>query len=164
VWSKLNLAPGEVHQRQGRGDLEVGWAVLIGTAGGRLCVHRPDGRLQPGNQLDQFGRRAGSPIDGHPLLDPVEVGRSENPAAVSGGREHGSNHRGGRALALGPRHVDDRQRPLGIAQPGHQLVHPVELQFFCPIGHRGHALVVDAVLQEPQGGLAPGEIPLNAAG
>ena len=151
---RIHPPPGKMHKRHGGEDLEVGGAMFGRVPLGRRPIQPLDLRPDQLHQTGQLLRRAGPAVDDDPLLDPIEMGRSEQPGAIAGRREHRGDHRRGGAFALGSGDVEDGHALLRVPQPPEQLAHPVELRRLLRTRHRLAPLVVDASGEKPQGGFS----------
>jgi len=139
----FDLVASKVQQGGCGGDLEVGGARFAIVAGFRLAIQRIDGGAKLPDQLDEFVATAPSPVDLHPLFDAFHMRRGVQSRAIAGGGQHGRDHRGCRALALCPGDVDDAKSLLGIAQPGSEFPHPIQIEPTGMIRDLVRALVVD---------------------
>ena len=66
--------------------------------------------------------RDGCPVDLHPLVEAVKVGRGEQASAQPSLSQDGGCHGRGGPLAIGPGDVDEAQAALRIAQAGQQCL------------------------------------------
>lgn len=149
------MAFGEVAQRHGGGDVEIGRSVFCWCAPRCFGIHQLDDRQQPIHQAHEIFFGAGLAVDRQSLLDPLQVGRGKNAGAQAGGFEDRADHRRRRALAFGARDMNHPEALLRIAQPGQEFDHPFELEFAGAVGDGERPFVVDPVVEELQRGLAP---------
>ncbi len=106
--------------------------------------------------LDKFRQglvRAGPAVNRDPLFHAFQMGRTVKPDSVPGRGQHGGNHGSRGAFTLGARHVNDVQRQLRIAQPGHEISHPVEFEVAL-IRNVERPLVINAADQKGFGRVA----------
>jgi len=148
---QVYLGFGKVQEGHGRDNLEIRGPGLGWKALGAGCVHGLDHRPEPLQQAHELGGRTGPAVDRDPFLRAVQVGRSEQPGAVSRRREHGRDHGCRGTLALGARHVDDRHAEVRVANPRQQLPHPVEVELRGPQAELESPLVIRALAEEAQG-------------
>ena len=110
---RRGFAEGE--QSGSRGGLEMG--DLTGAERGT----HPFERIGKGAVADQFAGQA------HPLIEAHKVRRGEDMHLQPGGFGHGAQEGAGRALSIGPGHMDDRGKAVvRIAEIFKQLLDPAE--------------------------------------
>ena len=139
-----DLAPGEVEQAHGRGDLEEGRAAVaeIRCVGVEL-FHRGADLV---DQRVELGRGDRPAVDAVPFLQPMQVRRAvESRAGTRRGQGRG-HHGGRRALPLGPGDVDHAEPEVGIAQPPEEPAHPSEAELGRGPGH-AHRFVIQAAVE-----------------
>jgi len=135
---------GEVEQAHRGGDLEEGRppVPVVGVGG----VQGGDGGPDGVDQADQLGGGRLGAVDPEPLLQLVQVWRAEQAGHHARGRERRGEHRGGRALPLGPGDVDDPERFVGVAQAPEEPAHPAQAKLGRAPGHP-EPLVVEPTVE-----------------
>ena len=108
----VDPALGELHERKGRQDLEVG-RVIGEPAFGHQAV---DHGLQLREPRQESRRRDRSPVDTDPLLDSGEVRRRIEPRPEPVRPRDPVQHGRDRAFAVRPGHVDGEEAVLRVAQ------------------------------------------------
>ncbi len=83
-----------------------------------------------------------------PFFDPQQVRRGEQARTIAGRRKRSRDHRRGRALAFGARHVDHRQVFFGRAKFRQQPPHALQAHAGLIVGHVPPAFVIFAAVEE----------------
>ena len=111
---------------------------------------------QPGER--PLGNRLAVETDS--LSKVVKMGRRVEPGVITGGVEGGITQGRGAALSFCSGHMDGFRPPVGVAQPGHESLHPAKVDNGFLPGAKAVTLMVD---QRKQGvyGLAIVQMPLE---
>ncbi len=103
--------------------------------------------LQSGNEPDDGLLRGKLTIHGHSLLEPHQMRRGKQSHAMPRSSQDRRCHHSRRALAFGPRDVDNRDLQVRISEPLQQGRHPPQLKIRGGVFGGRHPLVVDPAEQ-----------------
>ena len=149
---QIDAGPRKVHERHGRQHLEPGRTVAAATSG--CAVHLFHGRNDGLEGPHKVGGGDRPTAHTDPLLDRVDVRRHVAAHPMTGRLQRGGQHGHRRSLALGARHVDDRERLVRILDGRQQSPDPAQPKRARARGGRHDSFKIDPAVEPRQRRLA----------